>query len=652
MKKKALLSSILTIALCLSLIAGSTFALFTSESKVNVAVTSGKVNVVATIENLNLYSPTTISENGSILNETNAATETNFKNGGTASLVENKLTLTNITPGDKVTFDVKITNNSNVTIQYRSIVEKIVDTGLWAGLKVSIDGTEYHGETKKSAWTTLAVDSAAITVPVEIELPATAGNVYQEKSCELAYKVEAVQGNAEMPVEWDGESVEAPTVDPDTGVYHINNAAEFMGLMNNAQSGSSVYYSKKIVLNCDINLGGATIPGFGNEGCIFAGSFDGQGHTVSNFKIDRADKSHYAGLFNYYSCGTLENLNIKNATVIGYNQVGILVGAAESNGATVNNCTVEDCVVIANQKVGGAIGYVADGTVKKCSVKNTTVYCAVTTQAYGKDQWGEVIGYKNIGLVEGTGEYANTSENVSVIKGITYVADGVMLQDSTYLISNAAGLQYCATTFNTSSATAGKTFQLTADIDMAGIDWEPWCNDGANNFSGTFDGQNKTIKNLSIDKNDDTTPGHSAAFIGWLVGTVKNVTFDNASVKGHHYVAVAVGYNQAGTIDGVKVTNSAVVATCVKTAENDEPCGDKVGAVVGMLGPNGDHVIVKNCTAENCTIKAARDAGQVIGMAYTGNILSNNVATNVTVSEVEHNTCTGANITNDIIGRQ
>ena len=50
MKKKVLLTSILSIVMCLSLIAGATFALFTSESKVNIAVTSGNVEVVAYVD--------------------------------------------------------------------------------------------------------------------------------------------------------------------------------------------------------------------------------------------------------------------------------------------------------------------------------------------------------------------------------------------------------------------------------------------------------------------------------------------------------------------------------------------------------------------------------------------------------------------------
>ena len=56
--KKILLSSILTILLCASIIVGSTYALFTSESTTNVAITSGKVEVGAHVveDSLKLYS--------------------------------------------------------------------------------------------------------------------------------------------------------------------------------------------------------------------------------------------------------------------------------------------------------------------------------------------------------------------------------------------------------------------------------------------------------------------------------------------------------------------------------------------------------------------------------------------------------------------
>ena len=55
-EKRVLLTSLLTIALCFSLMFGATYALFTSESKVNIAVTSGKIEAVATVSKIELFS--------------------------------------------------------------------------------------------------------------------------------------------------------------------------------------------------------------------------------------------------------------------------------------------------------------------------------------------------------------------------------------------------------------------------------------------------------------------------------------------------------------------------------------------------------------------------------------------------------------------
>ena len=55
-RRNVLLSSIITIILCLSVIAGSTFALFTDEDSFNIAVNSGEVDVAASIVDLERYS--------------------------------------------------------------------------------------------------------------------------------------------------------------------------------------------------------------------------------------------------------------------------------------------------------------------------------------------------------------------------------------------------------------------------------------------------------------------------------------------------------------------------------------------------------------------------------------------------------------------
>ena len=175
MKNKIIISSILTIAMCVSLIAGSTFALFTSESKVNVAVSSATVNVEAVASDLQV---------GSTLGD----------HLGSATLEDNVLTITNFVPGDYVTFKITVTNYSTVAVNYKATINTVEDLGLLDGLAISYNGKfASHWDTLSA---TTSEDGTTVSeVTVRIELPETAGNEYQDKSCKLAYVVEAVQGN-------------------------------------------------------------------------------------------------------------------------------------------------------------------------------------------------------------------------------------------------------------------------------------------------------------------------------------------------------------------------------------------------------------------------------------------------------------------------
>ena len=197
MKKKAILSSILTIALCLSMIAGSSFALFTSKSDVNVAVTSGKVKVVATVGEIG-YTSTL----GNKLTESSATAE------------GNTITISKMVPGDTITFPITIHNESDVTVNYRTVFAMVEDTGLWEALVITV--AESAPTEDAPAIMTLGLDDATatdavatpagtmlpgcadITLDVTITLPETAGNEYQEKGCSFAYTVEAIQGNVDL----------------------------------------------------------------------------------------------------------------------------------------------------------------------------------------------------------------------------------------------------------------------------------------------------------------------------------------------------------------------------------------------------------------------------------------------------------------------
>ena len=196
MKKKVLVSSVLTILLALSLIAGATFALFTSESRTNIAITSGKVSVIAEVEQDSIMTK-------QLGMDYDAGSDNTFT--GEVIFDENEISLVNLVPGDGVKFNVNITNNSNIPVLYRvKLFCTAGETGtiedsqlLFSALNFKVGGTDFSGVIYyASAWTSLAVGAAPASVEFEIELPEEAGNEYQDLETKIVYTVEAVQGNA------------------------------------------------------------------------------------------------------------------------------------------------------------------------------------------------------------------------------------------------------------------------------------------------------------------------------------------------------------------------------------------------------------------------------------------------------------------------
>ena len=182
-RKSTLISAVLAIAMCVSLLAGSTFALFTSESNVNLAVTSGNVEVVASIENIE---KSYVDENGE--------TVSGKLFGGDATFADGTLSLDNIVPKDTVKFHVKIANNSSVAIKYRTVVTVVEDNGLASSLSIDLAGYQMIGTKAASAYAKLDAGKQPEVLPVTITLPES--ETTQGKSCKLSVSVEAVQGNA------------------------------------------------------------------------------------------------------------------------------------------------------------------------------------------------------------------------------------------------------------------------------------------------------------------------------------------------------------------------------------------------------------------------------------------------------------------------
>lgn len=214
-KKKALLVSLLTIVLCVSLIAGSTYALFTSSKTLNVTATAGKVVVTAEYDNTLIKTWSSLYHT-----EADARTDGKFDNGGTATFqqdAENKYTMVVLdlmTPGDVAKFKIKVTDSSNVAVKYRVRAVSVKgdrDVDLTPALTITanIGGANYAvtGTETATVWHMVDYPNGAIDdIWVTVEFPNISDdlsadnpdNAYQDAQAKIAFVVEAVQGNAQV----------------------------------------------------------------------------------------------------------------------------------------------------------------------------------------------------------------------------------------------------------------------------------------------------------------------------------------------------------------------------------------------------------------------------------------------------------------------
>ena len=204
MKKRVLLTSVVTIILCLCLIAGSTYALFTDRISVNVAVTSATVDVEAAIDGTALKTWSLEDKTHTEANNRGGA----FSNGGKASLVGGVLQIERMTPGDVVQFPIDITNKSNVAIAYKITASagaytdengKVWD-GLLPALIVTVNGVQQDMNTYSSGWIEIPAGQTIEDLLVEVTFPnkdtdGSHDNQFQGKGVQITFTVVAVQGN-------------------------------------------------------------------------------------------------------------------------------------------------------------------------------------------------------------------------------------------------------------------------------------------------------------------------------------------------------------------------------------------------------------------------------------------------------------------------
>ena len=251
-----------------------------------------------------------------------------------------------------------------------------------------------------------------------------------------------------------------------------------------------------------------------------------------------------------------------------------------------------------------------------------TVGSVPVQRNYRTNLYGSILTSGIVANVEIVPAYEEPDNNIPV-EGYSYNE-----ATKTYTVYSADGLKKV---YNTQPIGATYTVELAQNIDLGGATWTP-----INNKSTVFDGKNYTISNFVVDQTKNGAA--NAGFFGSGMGTIKNVTFDKADVKGNYKVGVAAGDGLCVHLINVKVTNSKATSTPWLKDGVKYDDGNNCGGIVGYFSAEGNGEIV-NCSVEGSTIKAYRKVGGIAGYvgsyeSSTGDITGNTVSNTDVIADM------------------
>ena len=139
-----------------------------------------------------------------------------------------------------------------------------------------------------------------------------------------------------------------------------------------------------------------------------------------------------------------------------------------------------------------------------------------------------------------------------------------------------------------------------AEKQVAELSWTPI---GSKKYQGTFDGNGKTIRNLFI-----SSTSNEIGFFGCAADCrIKNITFDNAKVKGNENCSTGIlaGYAGSCVIENIKTTGNCSV-------EGQYETGGIAGRANGNISNCENHAIVKGLHSVGGIVGICFDSGNSI----------------------------------------
>ncbi len=430
--KKSLIFSIVSLLLCVSMFVGSTFAWFTDSATTGVnTIQAGTLDVELlklegnewvnaenqTLEfidtDANLWEPGVsyklpalkIRNNGSLALKYTVLLEASTVTKNLANVIDVAATIT--------------TEEGTVTENVGTLASLLIDEdgaarGNLAGLAetASYQLTFKMRESAGNEYQGAVISGISVTV-------VAAQDTVENDSNGNTYDKDAIYYGESDPLNWDGTAAQEVPAE-ENGVITISTPAELAAFAESVNVDGVGYAGKTIVLAQNIDLNWRNWTPIGQTGAgQFQGTFDGQGHTISNLKVDTrnvTDNSQYSsGLFGWLNNATVKNLTIKNVDIKGNKRLGAVAGYAEF-ATVIENVNVVNARIVAvhdninvndtnncGDKVGGILGY-ANNT---ATIRNNTVE-QVTIMA-GRDA-GYIVGAGYTSKTTG-----NTATNTTVI---------------------------------------------------------------------------------------------------------------------------------------------------------------------------------------------------------------------------------------------
>ena len=550
--KRALLTSVMALVMCVVMLVGTTFAWFTDTASTGVnKIVSGnlKVDIIGADSDSHIEK----------LNFTKAAGAPD----GEQLLWE---------PGCRyLTEGFRIANKGNLALKWKAEINKdnivngkVVDTA--KDDKSLLDVIDFYVVTYNGTTETevaienfvgnLAKDAKSDVYYIKGVMQTTAGNDYQDLTLEgITITVYATQLNsefdsfgpdydegAEYPADvWDGSTATTGglTAATDEGTKTVTiDSGKLLAALAKAVNGGEAYEGYTIKLTKDLDLNGIEWTPIGTKGTsnVFKGTFDGNGATISNLKISGGS---YVALFGETSGATIKDLTV-TGEVSGEDVAGIVAKATDT---TITNCVNKVNVTATAGKAAG-ISASFGGTITKCENRGTVATAAAQPA-------GGLVAWCNAAVIENCHNY-----------GAVTAGDRGALDSA-----QAGGL--CG---NLAAGSTIKNCSNSAVITSANL---------AGGVAGRAGAENKTAIVVEKFTNTGAIKGTYAAGI---IADAKNVSIKESNVSGT-ITGSEIASGLFGRLRTGEITTSVVDATVTKSGENGYK-GQYVGVIAGTVAMN------------------------------------------------------------------